>query len=232
MSRNRNRTTTLGIGIALMVGFIVVLVIFFMPVFAGQNGLDFLDNLYNSISKGSAYYIPKVQNLVKEQGRQEVALNLRFADAVTATAAQPLFAQAGAEASLEAATLKVEGDLESIFTACLADADAAYHNRDAELEQRYGTSSRAVLFGWWQGLREMERDLKRQKLFKAADLTHTVQAKTVECAYNYHGIEPQSIKERWGIVLFSLVFYVIYTVWYGYAIMFIFEGLGFELAAH
>ena len=78
----------------------------------------------------------------------------------------------------------------------------------------------------------MEKDLKRQKLFKAADLTHTVQAKTVECAYNYYGIEAQNIKDRWMIVLFSLVFYVIYTVWYGYAIMFIFEGLGFELAAH
>jgi hypothetical protein len=32
--------------------------------------------------------------------------------------------------------------------------------------------------------------------------------------------------------LFSLVFYVLYTFWYGYAIMYIFEGLGFELAAH
>ena len=33
-----------------------------------------------------------------------------------------------------------------------------------------------------------------------------------------------------GYVLFSLVFYVIYTIWYGYAVMFLFEGLGFRLA--
>ena len=128
--------------------------------------------------------------------------------------------------------LEITGDLQAIFTACLADADAAYHNRDSELEQRYGTDARSALYGWWKGLHEMERDLKRQKLFAAADLTHTVQAKTVECAYNYHGIEPQSIKDRWGIVLFSWIFYVVYTVWYGYAIMFLFEGLGFELGAH
>ena len=46
------------------------------------------------------------------------------------------------------------------------------------------------------------------------------------------GIEAQEIKTRWGTVLFSLVFYVLYTIWYGYGIMYIFEGLGFELAAH
>ena len=78
----------------------------------------------------------------------------------------------------------------------------------------------------------MEKDLNRQKLFAAAQLTHSVQAKTVECAYNYYGIEAQEIKNRWGTVLFSLVFYVLYTIWYGYGIMYIFEGLGFELAAH
>ena len=69
-------------------------------------------------------------------------------------------------------------------------------------------------------------------MFAAARLTHTVQAKTVECAYNYYGIEAQQIKDRWLTVLISLVFYVLYTVWYGYGIMYTFEGLGFSLSAH
>jgi hypothetical protein len=224
--------TKLGIGAALLVSFIVVLVIFFMPVFEGKNGLDYLDNLYNSISKGSAYYIPKVEHLVSDHGSEIVTLNLKMADAATAQAIQPLFAKTGVTTSVEANNLMVNGDLNTIFSACLVDADAAYHNRGEEFEQRYGTSARATLFGWWNALNEMERDLKRQKLFKAADLTHTVQAKTVECSYNYYGIEAQNIKDRWAIVLFSLVFYVVYTVWYGYAIMYIFEGLGFDLAAH
>ena len=47
-------------------GLPVVLIIMFLPVFDGKNGLDYLDDLYNSISKGSAYYIPKV----KEQGEK------------------------------------------------------------------------------------------------------------------------------------------------------------------
>ena len=48
-------------GVGLMIAFVIVLIIFFSPIYAGKNGLEYLDNLYNSISKGSAYYIPKVK---------------------------------------------------------------------------------------------------------------------------------------------------------------------------
>jgi hypothetical protein len=227
-----SRKAKLGIGIGLMVSFIVVLVAFFMPIINGQNGLDYLDNLYNSISKGSAYYIPKVQHLVDDHGSKDVTLNLKMADAATAAAVEPLFSKTGATTAIEDNNLMVNGDLAKIYQAALADADLAYHNNDAELEAKYGAGARRVMYGWWAALHQMERDLKRQKIFASADLAHSVQAKTVECAYNYYGIEPQKIADKWGIVLFSLVFYVIYTIWYGYAIMFIFEGLGFELAAH
>jgi len=226
------RKSKLAIGVALLVSFIIVLVIFFMPVFAGQNGLNYLDNLYNSISKGSAYYIPKVQHLVEDHGGKDVTLDLKMADAGTATAVESIFEKAGITAAMEGNNLMVNGDLAEIFSLCLADADDAYHNRDEALEAKYGVGARKVMYGWWAALAAIEKDLKRQKLFASADLAHSVQAKTVECAYNYHGIEPQNIKDRWSIVLFSLIFYVIYTVWYGYAIMYIFEGLGFDLAAH
>jgi len=229
---SRTNPTKLGIGIALLVSFIIVLVVFFMPVFEGKNGLDYLDNLYNSISKGSAYYIPKVQHQVADHGSKDVTLNLKMADAVTAAAVEPIFAKAGITSAVESNNLMVNGDLAEIFSICLADADDAYHNRDEALQAKYGVGARKVMYGWWAALTAIEKDLKRQKIFDSADLAHSVQAKTVECAYNYYGIEPQNIKDRWAIVLFSLVFYVIYTVWYGYAIMYIFEGMGFELAAH
>jgi hypothetical protein len=229
---SRTNTTKLGVGIALLVSFIIVLVIFFMPVFGGMNGLDYLDNLYNSISKGSAYYIPKVQHQVEVHGSKDVTLNLKMADAATAAAVEPIFNKAGITTAVEGNNLMVNGDLAEIFSICLADADDAYHNREEALQARYGAGARNVMYGWWAALGAIEKDLKRQKIFASADLAHSVQAKTVECAYNYYGIEAQNIKDRWAIVLFSLVFYVIYTVWYGYAIMYIFEGLGFELAAH
>jgi len=222
----------LGVGLFLMVTFIAVMILIFMPIIEGDNALDYLDNLYNSISKGSAYYIPKVEHEVEEHGGEIVTLNLNMEDADRAQKAEPLFARAGVTTAVEENSLMVHGDLEKIFSACLEDAESAYHNREEELIARYGVGARATLHSWWQALKAMEKDLNRQKLFAAAQLTHTVQAKTVECAYNYYGIEAQAIKDRWGTVLFSLVFYVLYTIWYGYGIMYIFEGLGFELAAH
>jgi len=222
----------LGIGVFLLVTFMAIMVMIFMPILDGGNALNYLDNLYNSISKGSAYYIPKVQHQVEEHGSEVVTLNLELDDSRTALAVEPLFVRAGATTAVEGATLMVNGDIESIFGTCLEDAESAYHNRGEDLVARYGTDARTTLHNWWQSLGAMERDLNRQKLFDAARLTHTVQAKTIECAYNYYGIEAQAIKDRWGMVLFSLVFYVLYTIWYGYGIMFVFEGLGFELAAH
>ncbi len=70
-----------GIGLFLMATFIAVLVGIFMPLIDGGNALDYLDNLYNSISKGSAYYIPKVEHQVEDHGSEVVTLNLKMADA-------------------------------------------------------------------------------------------------------------------------------------------------------
>lgn len=222
----------LGIGIFLMATFIAVMIGIFMPLFEGANALNYLDNLYNSISKGSAYYIPKVEHQVADHGSEVVTLNLKMADSSAAQTAELLFSNAGATTAVEGNNLMVNGDLETIFSACLEDAESAYHNQNEDLLTRYGMEARPALHTWWLALSAMEKDLNRQKLYGAAQLTHTVQAKTVECAYNYYGIEAQEIKNRWGTVLFSLVFYVLYTIWYGYGIMYIFEGLGFELAAH
>jgi len=229
---NRIKKKELGIGMFLMATFIAVMIAIFLPLIDGGNALNYMDNLYNSISKGSAYYIPKVEHLVDEHGSEVVTLNLKMKDSITARAAEPLFLQTGATTAVEENNLMVNGDLELIFGACLEDAESAYHNRGEDHLDRYGMDARPTLHAWWQALGAMEKDLNRQKLFAAAQLTHTVRAKTVECAYNYYGIEAQAIKDRWGTVLFSLLFYVLYTVWYGYGIMYIFEGLGFELAAH
>ena len=41
--------------------------------------------------------------------------------------------------------------------------------------------------------------------------------------------EDEERLKKIGVVIFSLVFYVIYTLWYGFAIMFMFEGWGLKL---
>ena len=75
----------------------------------------------------------------------------------------------------------------------------------------------------------MVKDLEKQKAFKAAKITDVVIKKAVETAFNFYGIEPQKISDRFFIVLFSLFFYVVYTLWYGFAILYMFEGWGLKL---
>ena len=216
-------------GLGLMVVFVVVLILFFSPIFNGKNGLDYLDNLYNSISKGSAYYIPKVKKDAEGFKGNAVSVTLNMANEEQAQQASLLFTASGAEAVTAGPQLKVAGDLGKILEDCLEDADAMYHNRGEEVSGKYGYEERRVLYNWWASFKEMDKSLKKQKKFREAQVLELVSKKAVETAYNYYQIEPQSIGDKWGIVIISLLFYVVYTVWYGFAFMFMFEGWGMKL---
>jgi len=217
------------LGLAMMVTFIVVLIIFFSPVFNGKNGLEYLDDLYNSISKGSAYYIPKLREDVQPFAGSTVEMTLTLKSADQARQTSLLFEKAGALINVSDNNLKISGDLGAILQSCLEDSDSMYLNDGRKVSTRYGYDERQVMYNWWTASKEMDNDLKKQKKFKAADMVATVEKKAVETVYNYYRIEPQRISERYGIVVLSLVFYVIYTVWYGFAFMFLFEGWGLKL---
>jgi len=51
----------------------------------------------------------------------------------------------------------------------------------------------------------------------------------VEVGYNFFKIEPQTARTKAGILTFSLVFYVIYTLWFGIGVLLVFEGFGLEM---
>jgi hypothetical protein len=59
-----------------------------------------------------------------------------------------------------------------------------------------------------------------------ADFAKFMTTRILEPSYNFAGIESKSISENVGIVAFLLMFYIFYTVWYGFSIMYLFEGLG------
>ena len=216
-------------GLGMMIGFIIVLVVFFSPIFDGKNGLDFLDNLYNSISKGSAYYIPKIRTESDQFFGKMVSVTLNLKDENQARQTASLFTAGGGEVNVAKSQLQVSGDLGKILGNCLDDTDEMYHNRGEKVSNKYGYEERQVLFNWWAAMKEMDKGLKDQKKFKEAKVVSLVKKKAVESSYNYYKIEPQKISDRWGIVIISLLFYVIYTLWYGFAIMFMFEGWGMRL---
>jgi hypothetical protein len=218
------------LGFFMMVGFIVILVLIFMPIFKGQNGLDYLDALYNSISKGSAYSnIEKLKEGITPYAGDQVEVALTMHHEQQAQQASLLFQKSGAMVNVSGTTLKVSGDLGQVLANCLEDVQFMYDNDGEAIAAKYGYDERQAMYNWWTVAKEADKDLKKQKKFKEAKIVTELEKKGIELAYNYYKIEPQKIGDRYGIVIFSLVFYVAYTLWYGFAIMFMFEGWGMQL---
>lgn len=226
----KSQKITLAKGLILMASFSAVFVMIFMPLFGGgKNGLEYLDNLYNSISKGSAYYVPELKDQSGALSGKIVSMTLEMASADAAEKALPLIGFSGGAVKAQGPVLSVEADLGKLMENCLEDVDLMYHNRGDQVRDKYGMDERQALYTWWALTNQMDKALKKQKLFKEAKVVATVSKKGVETSYNFYEIEPRKISEKIGVVVFSLVFYVIYTVWYGFAIMFLFEGVGLRL---
>ena len=217
------------LGLGLITVFLVVLVSMFMPLFHGHNAMQYLDNLYNSISKGSAYHIPEAVKVAQSLQGQQIDATLSFGSEVQARRTAALLASGGAEAAATGKTVNVRGDLGGIYLAALRDADTLYHNHGTELAERYGFEERAVLYNWWAATRSISQVLTKQKRFATAKSLGAINTKALEMSYNYAGITPQQVSDEYLIVFGSLTFYVLYTLWYGFAIMFLFEGSGFRL---
>ncbi|WP_419785277.1 hypothetical protein [Pseudodesulfovibrio sp.] len=219
-----------GTGIGLLVVFFVVMVIMFQPIYHGHNGMQYLDHLYNSISKGSVDYAASLKPDAAGLADRNVTLNLKYKDINVATQSAAMLTAAGAEVAVDGQALTVTGSLGTILDVCLTDSKSLYDNDGDTLKGKYGVEGRRVLYNWWMTLSQMDNSLKKQKAFDAAKTVLTIQKKAVEAAYNYFGIDAEHISERMGLVIFSLVFYVFYTLWYGFAILFLFEGWGLRLS--
>lgn len=216
-------------GAGLLSAFIIVLAVIFMPIFNGQNGLSYLDSLYNSISKGSAYYIPTLKEESRAFLGQTIQVSLPTPDERQRIEMAALFTRGGARVIPGSAMLNIRGDLGAILANCLDDADHMFNNRGEKVAHKYGYPERRVLYNWWSALAAADKALKKQKKFPEAKFIGLVLKKAVECAYNYYGIETQNISHQYGLVILSLLFYVVYTLWYGFAVMNLFEGLGLRL---
>ncbi len=223
-------------GIVLLVLFFIVLFAMFQPIFDGHNSMAYLDNLYNSISKGSAYYVDNLREETKSVAGYQINVTVKMESENQAANSVALITGAGATATANGKELTVAGDYQAILNACLDDADKMYHNDGAALQAKYpayeNKDERQAIFDWNTILSGFDKELKHQHAFAEAKVAFNINAKVVETAYNYYKVVPEKIKDKAGIVFFSLAFYVIYTMWYGFAILFVFEGWGLKISGH
>jgi hypothetical protein len=216
-------------GMGMTVIFFAILAIMFSPMFGNKNAFEAADDFFNAISKGSTYYMPSLAKQVEPWSGKLFDVALKFADQETAGRAGKLFTTAGANVSGEGAQLKVAGDLGKISAAALADSDAMFQNKGKEVADRYGFPEKEVLLGWWTAFKEMDKDLKRQKKFDEARWLGTLSKRGVEVGYNFYRIEAKKASAAAGMLALSLIFYVAYTMWWGYAVLFLCEGLGLQM---
>lgn len=216
-------------GLGMLAVFAVLLTTMFLPIFDGKNGLEYLDGLYNSLSKGSAYFIPELREDSSEYIGTSIDVVLETETEEQAEQTALLYQEAGAEVVTSGVELGVNGDLGIILASCLDDADAMYYEDAETITDKYGYDAMHVLHNWWVSLEEMNKELEDEDMFDEAKVVTSVNEKGVAPSYNYYGIEPETVSSRIGVVIFSLVFYVIYTVWYGFALMYLVEGLGLKI---
>jgi hypothetical protein len=227
------------IGLLLAASFLGVLFLIFMPVFGeGKNGLDYADDMFNKLSKGSSYFIPKLMTENERFKGRQFAVSIKMdkpddkpGDAEKrAEAAAKLVGPAGAKAEVIGAELKIEGDLGKVIGSALADSDAMYHNDGAKIKAKYTTDDEKKMFRQWHNIFvRMDKAFKKEGKIEEAKIVSDVMKKAVETAYNYYKIEPQQVADKAVLMTGLLVFYVVYTMWWGFAIFYIFEGIGLTM---
>ena len=221
-------------GVIMTVIFFAVLFYMFTPSFDGGNAFNASAKLFNSIAKGSTYYIPMLKEEAEPFQDFSFAVSIAMPDKQAATDAKTVLAKAGLEVSDAGDKLAVAGKLGQLVEALIADADAMFYNKGDEVKGRYGIDERQALFVWWNAVKEISKDLTRQKgkeNFKAAAFLDEVNERGTEVGYNFYEIEPEKASSKWLVLVFVLVFYVLYTLWWGFAVFYITEGFGLELSS-
>lgn len=216
-------------GALLGLSFLGVLFLIFSPVFGGKNGLEYADDLFNKLSKGSSYFIPKLKDEVNKFSGKNITVTVKLEKPELLERAARVLGAAGAQVSAQGSELKISTDLGKMLSGVIKDSDAMYHNDESKLAAAYGFDGREVLSLWWSLLTKMDKELKKDKKVEESNVVSEVTKKGVEPAYNFLGIEAQRVTDKAGTMTGLLVFYVLYTLWWGYAIFYMFDGIGLSM---
>jgi len=217
-------------GAFLAVTFAGVLALIFSPVFGdGRNGLVYADDMFNKLSKGSSYFIPKVLKSNEKFTNTSLAIAIKYEKPEQIDGTVKLLADAGIDAKNANPELQVNGNLGVLMSKILQDADDMFKNDGATVAKRYGVEEKKVMESWHVLLKTMDKALKKQGKIEEAKIVSDVMKKAVEPAYNYYKIEAQQVSDKALIMTGLLVFYVVYTMWWGFAIFYMFDGIGLTM---
>jgi hypothetical protein len=223
-------------GITLGIIFMSVLGYMFSESFTGAHGkkvnaFHASDNLFNSIAKGSTNYFPRLKHENEAFKEHPIDLTLHVGKEDIAQNGAQILIKNGIPARADAATVIMQGDLNTIVSLAIQDAEHMFNNEGEILSTKYGLHEKEVLFVWWKMFKSMDLELKHHKDFKAAKFVSEVVKRGIEVGYNFYGVVPQNSTTKAGMLTFSLTFYVVYTLLWGFAIFYFFEGIGLQMSS-
>ncbi|MBQ7738737.1 MAG: hypothetical protein IJT59_03680 [Desulfovibrionaceae bacterium] len=223
-------------GSLMLISFFVLLFIIFMPIFPDENGkgltgLQYSDNVFNQLSKGSSYFIPAVIKRLDEVDKSNVSVTVTLKKAEFAQLAAEILRKSGAtEASSENAQVRFSGNLKTILLSAAQDGDALYHNNGKAVSDKYdGQEPLKVATAWWYTLSPTLKELQKQHLIREAEIVDQVIRRAVEPGNNFYSIKPIKVSDNILLLFSLLAFYLIYTLWYGFSIFELFEGVGLAM---
>ena len=221
----------MSMGVLLGLSFIGVLVLIFSPVFGqGKNGLEYSDALFNKLAKGSSYFIPELTASLKEvQGKDIGGTTIRMDSADAASKAAKILTRAHMNVVVKGAALTINGDLAKELGNVLDDSSAMYYDKGSEISQKYGMDEKEVMSTWWAVLNKTVKEFQKTNRVMQATVIQEVMKKGIEPAFNFYNIEPQKVSDKALTVTGLLLFYILYTMWWGYAIFNLFDGLGLSM---
>lgn len=232
----KNRSA-FGLGAGLLVGFFVVLFLMFLPIYGKEkeNFLAFSDRSFNRLAKGSAYFIPALKKELESFPSTEIAVKIQAKRSNETPEVvenrirlmTKLLEKAQVQYEVVGSEVHIKGDLKNLLKEALEDSDYMYWNKGEAVRNKYGVEDEKRLFRQWHTmLGQIQKDLALNKRVVEAKFTNSVLTRAIEPAYNFYRIEPQKLSEQAFMLTALLIFYIIYTMWFGYSILLLFEGLG------
>ncbi len=238
-------------GAILMVTFLAVFIVIMSPVFKDQNGrpqtgLEFSDDFFNKLSKNSSDYFGQVKALVDKQKGKMISVNAVISvpdpkdepDRAKAQEKANKDAQtigkvlqgAGAQVEVTNNTMMVKADLGVITTYAYQKAVSVFAVAGSEaVDKPENQADRKLCKDLWKGFGAMMKGLQKDRKVADAKVLDTVMRKGLEPAYNFYGLPGEPVSQNVAMLAGLLIFYVVYTLWYGYSIFFMFEGIGMSM---
>lgn len=224
--------------IFLLSTFFIILVLIFMPLYpdlrpgSKTDGLTFMDNFFNSLSKDSAYFVPQEREKAKTFTGKTFDADLKYKSPVLAQQAAQVLSANGFSATAEDVNVKASGDFGQLLDAALNDADFMYQNQGDAIAGKYPPlDERSAVYAWHNTMSALGKVFERGGSETAAMLnaTQSMNSKALEPSYNYYQVERKPVRQNLPLLILALVFYVVYTCWYGFGILYLFESMGVKL---